>query len=510
MVTSANTTPPAGWSMARFNAISAEAGGWLWGTVQGAFNEKATLSQIVVDAVVGMIPFVGDATAVRDLIAVLIGLIDSPSKRAKVWEWVLLVVLLFALIPVLGGVIKGVGRLAIKAAKESAPLTGVARAAKLTEAAQEIMAFLNRIGSKNAEKWFLTLRVGEYQAQLLERFGALLNTFSGVLQAFSNKLGKLMPPSLGARIGVLQAGLQTLKAQGQKMIPQAVKELDQMLREIQAYVRAGGETTSRMAAHQAATGERVVTRAEEARLIEGGALPARSMKGGWKQNIAKVKEPGTYENLYKHEPAFPNLKGFPEDGHYKAIEAFSGRMVNRELKEGEQIVRFFGPGGTTYRVDVDPTKAGGGWWWLGAPPKTAKEWRELAAVLDEFNRDGFMVVATITGKHPPKAVVGTVAEQYAEKIPGQYLPGGGTQAFFFLERASSEALTKVGQEVMASKKAAKFVDPVSGISYEVKPTGWTDANEIHGYLNMPGPAAVHTSSLGASEMAIKENREVSQ
>ncbi|MDR2852973.1 MAG: hypothetical protein LBV61_07990, partial [Burkholderiaceae bacterium] len=69
---------PGGLSQARFKAIAAEAGGWLWGTVRGAFNEKATFSQIVVDAVIGMIPLIGDVTAVRDLIAVLMGLSDDP------------------------------------------------------------------------------------------------------------------------------------------------------------------------------------------------------------------------------------------------------------------------------------------------------------------------------------------------------------------------------------------------------------------------------------------------
>ena len=80
---------------------------WIWGTVQGAFNEKQTASQIIVDAVVGMIPLVGDATAARDLIAVGSRLASQPEKREEVFEWVLMVILIFALIPVVGGVIKG-------------------------------------------------------------------------------------------------------------------------------------------------------------------------------------------------------------------------------------------------------------------------------------------------------------------------------------------------------------------------------------------------------------------
>ncbi|QGJ67536.1 hypothetical protein FDU21_09995 [Xanthomonas oryzae pv. oryzae] len=61
----------------------------------------------------------------RDIIAVVIRLIDDPDARESVWEWVLLVVLVFALIPVVG-VIKGVGRILCKVFKAAAELTGAA------------------------------------------------------------------------------------------------------------------------------------------------------------------------------------------------------------------------------------------------------------------------------------------------------------------------------------------------------------------------------------------------
>ncbi|MFX5554890.1 hypothetical protein ABTE11_21670, partial [Acinetobacter baumannii] len=91
-------------------------------------------SQIIVDAVIGMIPLLGDVTAARDIIAVTIGLVDDPKKREDVWEWVLLVVLVVALIPVVGGVIKGVGRLVVKLAKEARALEGAARSRHVAQA----------------------------------------------------------------------------------------------------------------------------------------------------------------------------------------------------------------------------------------------------------------------------------------------------------------------------------------------------------------------------------------
>ena len=53
-----------------------------------------------------------------------------PKAREDKMEWVLLVVLIIALVPVAGGVAKGVGRLTIKAVGDVAHLTGAARAAK--------------------------------------------------------------------------------------------------------------------------------------------------------------------------------------------------------------------------------------------------------------------------------------------------------------------------------------------------------------------------------------------
>ncbi|MDI7066348.1 hypothetical protein QMO17_34485, partial [Klebsiella pneumoniae] len=100
--------------MEDFKKTSLEVGQWCWGTLQGAFNEKQTISQVITDAAIGMIPLVGDVTAARDLLSVSIHLSTDPKKREEIMEWVLLVILVFALIPVVGGVIKGVGRLALR------------------------------------------------------------------------------------------------------------------------------------------------------------------------------------------------------------------------------------------------------------------------------------------------------------------------------------------------------------------------------------------------------------
>jgi hypothetical protein len=132
----------------------------------------------------------------------------------------------------------------------------------------------------------------------------------------------------------------------------------------------------------------------------------------------------------------------------------------------------------------------------------------MAAVLDSFNGDGFFVSARVTGGKGPKAVVGTVSEQFGEKIPGQYLPGGATQAFFFLEKDFKELLNKAGHDFASGAKTSKLLAPATGLEFTFHSTGWTDANGIWGYIRGPGTTATQTARVGSREQATKHNEQV--
>lgn len=511
---------PGGLSWSEFEAISTEAGGWLWGMARGAFNQKATMSQIVVDAIIGMIPLVGDVTAVRDIVAVSIRLVDEPKAREDKMEWVLLAVLIIALIPVAGGVVKGIGRLTIKAVGEVAHLAGAARAAKLTESARDIVAFLNRVGMGNAEKFLLKLRFADHQAAILAKMDEFVYVVNGALVAIEKKLGGILGESLLRRVNSLMTGLGQLKTKAHQMIPQAIKDLDNTLREIQQYVRSGGATTSRATAHTAVAGDRAaISMTDELRLLEGQNA-VRGARGGWQRNAGFADEFES-KGLYKHEPGYPNLKeGATEDvvrnstkvTKYVDVTTYAGKIVNRPLDKGEQLFRVFGPKGKTHNVEVWQSYAGGNprgphaFWGLGKAPETAEEWRKVkGAVLDEWNRDGFIVTGTIQESGKVKACAGKIAEQSGKNIPGQYLPGGGTQAKITFDKALIEQLNAAGERVMVSGKAETVRSSMA--VFEIKPTGWKDANGIHGYALETGAAAVQTSRLAAREYATKDERE---
>jgi hypothetical protein len=517
---SAANSAPGGLSWSEFEAMSTEAGSWLWGTVSGAFNQKATMSQIVVDAVIGMIPLVGDVTAVRDIVAVSIRLVDDPKAREDKMEWVLLVVLIIALIPVAGGVVKGVGRLTIKAVGDVAHLAGAARAAKLAESARDIVAFLNKIGMGNAERFLLKLKFADHQAAALAKMDELVYVINGALVAIKKKLGGILGAGLLQRIDGLMTGLSQLKTKAHEMIPQAVKELDQTLREIQQAVRSGGETTSRSTAHTVVAGDKAaISMTDELRLIEGQTA-LRSARGGWEKNSGFVSQ---FEatGLYKHEPGYPNLlDGYKETvgtaakpkTRYVDVTTYAGKIVNRPLDKGEQLFRVFGPEGITHGTTVGKSYAAGNpksphaFWGLGKAPENAEKWRKVdGAVIDEWNGDGFIVIGTVQESDKLKAVTGKIAEQTGNKIPGQYLPGGGKQAKITFEKHMIDQLNAAGERVMATGKAEKLT--FHNVNFEIKPTGWKDANGIHGYSLMPGPATVQTARLTAREYATKDERE---
>jgi hypothetical protein len=104
-------------------------------------------------------------------------------------------------------------------------------------------------------------------------------------------------------------------------------------------------------------------------------------------------------------------------------------------------------------------------------------------VRDEWNQDGFIVEGTPpqAGKEPPKGVFGTVSEQFSERIPGQYLPGGAQQAVLNIPKSTTDELTQLGRATIADGLPRVFTCPTTGIKFEIRPTNWPDANGIHGY-----------------------------
>lgn len=449
-----------------------------------------------------MIPLVGDVTAVRDLIAVSIGMAKEPKKRESVTEWVFLVILLFALIPVIGGVIKGVGRLALRV---------TTKAAENVETLGDVIKFLNRVDEGDAVKWLNKLNVVEYQAQLIEKMSDFCNTMiTAINQILKARVGRMLPEKWQAELLRVRDGFAALQSLASRMIPQALKELDAKLRVLQALVYKGEIHTI-----ATGTGRAEVRREAEAYLIErplreapkqGTRFPSIHAEVLHEDRLRRKYSKEGYPDLFSRKPE--KSPAFGNSLVYANIASFSGEITAKNAREmaGSTIFRAFGN-----PTDLAPNGswAAGGFWGYQKVPGKAEEWRQLSAVLDEWNGNGFLVVLHLpedlaTRMPGTNAWHGKIAEQFGQKRPDQYLQGGGEQVIINLDEELKKALNRVGEQVKASGQAASV--EINGVKAEFYPTHWKDVEGTFGYTRPEGiepPYATTTRELHDDELRSK-------
>lgn len=449
-----------------------------------------------------MIPLVGDVTAVRDLIAVSIGMAKEPKKRESVTEWVFLVILLFELIPVIGGVIKGVGRLALRV---------TTKAAENVETLGDVIKFLNRVGEGDAVKWLNKLNVVEYQAQLIEKMSDFCNTMiTAINQILKARVGRMLPEKWQAELLRVRDGFAALQSLASRMIPQALKELDAKLRVLQALVYKGEIHTI-----ATGTGRAEVRREAEAYLIErplreapkqGTRFPSIHAEVLHEDRLRRKYSKEGYPDLFSRKPE--KSPAFGNSLVYANIASFSGEITAKNAREmaGSTIFRAFGN-----PTDLAPNGswAAGGFWGYQKVPGKAEEWRQLSAVLDEWNGNGFLVVLHLpedlaTRMPGTNAWHGKIAEQFGQKRPDQYLQGGGEQVIINLDEELKKALNRVGEQVKASGQAASV--EINGVKAEFYPTHWKDVEGTFGYTRPEGiepPYATTTRELHDDELRSK-------
>lgn len=497
-----------GWSIEDFKKTSMEVGQWCWGTMQGAFNEKQTISQIITDAVIGMIPILGDVTAVRDLLAVSIGMSTDPRKRQQVMEWVLLVVLVFALIPVVGGVIKGVGRLSLRVVGD------VAKDEKLLG---EVVEFLNRMGHGDAPKWLRSLDVTKYQAEILAKFKSFCATVHRTIEkTLDASVGKMLPTQWHMQLQTVSDGFEALPDVADKMVPKALAELDNKIKVLQ---NAAYEGESRSIA---TGGKPKVERESEAVLDEGvrphklpqgpyAAIPARVNSTLAKKLQAKFgpKIKDGWPDLFYKEDTMPV---FGKEKVYLGVASFHGEIAAVEAQQlaGKKLYRAFGRESKV--TDAGESEAGGyfrgAYWGVGDAPKSAEEWRTRAAVLDDWNANGFLVVAHLPDNlaelwPEAKAWIGKISEQYGSKDPLQYLEGGGEQLLANFGETITKKISDIGKEVKDADKSGVRTEVINGVRFDFYKTNWENVEKVYGY----GKIAEDTNAASTRKLAEDELRE---
>jgi hypothetical protein len=411
---------------ADFKSASLETGGWLWGTVQGGFNEKQTIGQVVTDAVISMFPVAGEVTAARDVIAAGLRLAEYPEKRKEALEWVGLVLPLLALVPLLGGALKGIGKLVLKAGRN------VDEDRKIFEAC---VWLLNKVGEGNAVKFIKELDFTKYAPPIVSGAKESIRRVSDGIDAVIAKFGSLIPDAVVKNMLLLKEQLGKVAKLVDSMVPQALKDLNNKLKLIQKLAYEGEW-------HAIPGAGKAITRETEARLMHD----AVSGKEVWKLENAKF--PGNTKSDFVPVKDWPDLvadaknialPGGKSVKDFSVIEAFHGPMTAKALPPGTTIYRVLSPDGWS--------KAEGAWWTI-IDPKSIKGvyWRIKFAVLQTWSANGKYVKFVVKDK-PLYAWEGKVSSQIdqaktlrdgsANKAYGQYLEGGETQLYIDFTHTSN-------------------------------------------------------------------------
>jgi hypothetical protein len=147
-----------------------EVGNWIWGTVQGDFNKDQSISQIAVNALLGLIPVVDQALDVRDIIAGLKHLLefyalsdqeqedkgkypDSLELSYETWLWLNLFLIAIGSIPILGSAVKGVLKAIIRYLQDAGKVTGKLSTTQIQRLWELAVSTLNHFSVGNAAKW---------------------------------------------------------------------------------------------------------------------------------------------------------------------------------------------------------------------------------------------------------------------------------------------------------------------------------------------------------------------
>ncbi|UVV73825.1 hypothetical protein [Pantoea agglomerans] len=402
----------------------------------------------------------------------------------------------------IGGVIKGVGRLALRV---------TTKAAENVETLGDVIKFLNRVGEGDAVKWLNKLNVVEYQAQLIEKMSGFCHTMiTAINQILKARVGRMLPERWQVDLIRVRDGFAALQPLASKMIPQALKELDAKLRVLQALVYKGE-------IHTVATGKgrAEVRREAEAYLIErplreapkqGTRFPSLHAEKDHINILRRKYSKADYPDLFSREPELSPAFGVTPA--YTNIASFSGEITAKSARDmaGSTIYRAFG---NSTELAPSGSWAAGGFWGYQKVPGNAEEWRQLSAVLDEWNGNGFLVVLhlpeDLTTRMPgTNAWHGKIAEQFGQKRTKQYLEGGGEQVIINLDEMLKTELNRIGEQVKATGQPASV--EINGVKAEFYPSGWKDVEGVHGYNKPEGidpPYATYTRELHDDELRSK-------
>ena len=224
---------------------------WIWGTLQGDFNEDATTSQIVVNMLLGLIPFVDTALDIRDIIAGIKHLItfyleDEATQRQhpdvlglshEVWLWVNLFIIALGSIPELGSVIKGVLRVLLNYLQSLGTTVAHLEPKQIRRLWELVVKTMNDYGFGHANEWLVALpgKLDGWMAYAATKIRAALDAVQSTVKETEAIFNGWLARTLLSRADI-DAVLTKLKA-FKRALDQVYARLDAMKTKVGAWIR---------------------------------------------------------------------------------------------------------------------------------------------------------------------------------------------------------------------------------------------------------------------------------
>lgn len=299
---------------------------WIWGAIQGDFNENPTIGQIITNAAITAIPLVDQVADGRDLVANLKALIWD-KRYNEMAVWVGLFFTLIGLIPSLGSLLKGVLKL-------------IYRGAKL----DDVFRAFNALAKGNAWERLKKLRAGELRQHADEAARMLKQVFDNIIATLKEALSYVpsWADDLYKNISDLIAEMRAIRDQIDEMFGKITADLeaklDDLLKQQADNSVEGNSRQTLMMRQEAEAPKRTddfgknlsnMSEADAKRIIESSSKA--QLKKLAATSRAGVSELGILSKNYENLPAkIPSFPGVSVDGKNFTITDDKAYMQNLE------------------------------------------------------------------------------------------------------------------------------------------------------------------------------------
>lgn len=392
---------------------------WVWEVLQGDFNDNASTAQVVTGTVISMIPLVDQICDVRDVVANCKKINAEPEHM---WHWVSLALTLIGLIPSVGSLLKGCGKVLFAAIRKAGDKLGATpQVAKLTDGSiaqlnkflmrPEVVATLKALKIDNPHRYLakgIRKVARKLNArELLSAFDIARDAAAGLL----NVVSKWGSKGLASDAVALLKLIDTVRSNADRMLAKALRPAQEILERLERALDIEADMVHR--AHLNTVNPHGFLRMEAT--AEASAL--KEISAEWVDYTGKMKYPPRTNAPRKKgwRDAQPSDKN---DAMFNAFQTFHS-MHPKTYPAGTKL----------YRV-VDPRSTDNNICWMSEADfqklRSKDDWRRRFAVWAHWNSNGEFVTYTVPPGPGLKAWEGKTASQQMEGT-NFVLEGGANQ-----------------------------------------------------------------------------------